>query len=99
MNQIYAKGTYKIYHTKDGYILHNSGMDGFAHTHIKNYKIAVYLIQLSIHKKVPHHLSRYLIISLLRINSDEKYCRKIRDLLQNHKKKDMYYNSSKGVRR
>lgn len=99
MNQIYQKGDYKIYHTDDGCILHNSRMEGFAHSHVKNFKTCKYLIDLSIHKRIPHHLSRYLIISLLRVNDDEEYCRKIQELLDNHKKKDMYFNSNKGVRK
>jgi hypothetical protein len=99
MNQIYNKSVYKIYHTKDGYILHNTSMDGFAHTHLKNYQTAVCLAELSIHKRIPHHLNRYLIISLLRVNDDEEYCKKIRDLLNNHKRKDNYFNSNKGIRR
>ena len=99
MNQVWQKENFKIYHVDDGYILHNSKMDGFAHSHIKNFKTAVFIADLSIHKRIPHHLSRYLIISLLRVNDDNEYCRKIRELLENKKKKDVYFNSNKGVRK
>lgn len=99
MNQIYQKSDYKIYKVDDGYIVHNYVMPDFAHTHIKSYNCCLMLINLSIHKQMPHHLSRYLLVSLLRINTDEDYCRKIRDLLANKRQKDYYFNSQKGGRR
>lgn len=91
---------YKIFETDDGYIVQNTKMDGFAHSHIKNLNSARWICELSLTKRLPHDMPRYLIISLLRVNDDEVYCKKIEDLLhsKNHKK-DMYFNSNKGVRK
>lgn len=99
MNQVWQKGNYKIYHSDDGYILHNASMDGFAHSHLKSFKMAVLIADLAEHKRIPHHLSRYLLISLIRVSNDSEYVRKVQDLLDNKSKKDYYYNANKGVRR
>lgn len=55
MNQVWQKGNYKIYHSDDGYILHNASMDGFAHSHLKSFKMAVLIADLAEHKRIPHH--------------------------------------------
>lgn len=101
MNQIYKDDTFKIYKVDDGYVLHNYRLKEFRHTHIKNYKTCLYLIRLSKHKKSPHDLSKYLIISLIRINDDEKYLVRLNELLENKygNKKDYYINVNKGRKR
>lgn len=101
MNQVWQKKNYKIYHADDGYILHNSSMEGFAHSHISHFKTAVFIAELSIHKRVPHDLCSYLLVSLIRVNDDEDYCKKIQDLIDAKRKKDKkyYYNPKKGKRR
>lgn len=93
MNLIYQNGVYVIYRVDNGYILRNVSMDGFAHTHIKSFVCCIDLIKLSLKKKLPHHLSKYLLISLLRINDDEAYVQKINELLTaKNNKTNAYYN-------
>lgn len=72
-------------------------MENFAHTHINNYNACVWLIKLSLSKKVPYNISKYLLISLIRINSDEKYLKKLNEVLDKKRtKKENYYNVNKG---
>ena len=99
MKRVYKNERYVIYRNDDGFIVQNILMPDFAHTHIDNFQTAKYIIRLSLQKRIPHDLSRYLMISLKRINDDEVYLRKINDLLENHKKKDMYINVNKGVKK
>ena len=93
MRRIYKKQNYVIYETeKSGYIVQNVSIDGFAHSHIENFNTAKWLIDLSIYRQIPHHITRYLAIRLLRINNDEKYVKKIQELIDNKKNKQKYYN-------
>lgn len=98
MHRIYKRKQFVIYQNKEGYIVQNILMKDFAHTHINNYKTAQLLVNLSLHKRVPHHLSDYLLVSLQRINNDAEYVRKVTETLENKHKKEMYYNVNKGVR-
>lgn len=98
MIQVYQRKQFKIYHADDCYILHNTEMDGFAHTHLHSIQQCKLLIQLSIEKRVPHDLSRYLLISLTRVNNDEIYLKKINDLLENKRKKQVYFNVRRTVK-
>lgn len=86
---VYRKKNYKIYaaSNNDGYIVHNSACQEFAghHTHIKNFKTCVYIINLCIHKTVPNHLSDYLLESILRLTNDRCYQRKIEEKLEENK--------------
>ena len=91
MTEVYKDNTFTIFHTKDGYLLQNHTLEGFAHTHLRNYRTALKLIELSIKKKCPLDLPKYLVISLIRINSDEKYLEKVEQVL-NMSKKQNYYN-------
>jgi len=101
MNQIYSKGCFKVYHSDDGYILHNASMSGFSHSHIKNYKACIWIINLSLQKKIPHNIPKYLLVSLIRVNDDVEYLRKLNELLEakEKKQKNQYFNSNKGVRK
>lgn len=83
---------FSVYKASDGFILCNSEIEGFAHTHLNNKSTAEYLIRLSKKKKIPRDISRYLLISLIRINSDNVYLQKLNDLLENRKKKGVYRN-------
>jgi len=87
--------SFVIYQTSDGVILCNEEIEGFAHTHLKNVNTAKWLIELSLRKKLPHDIPRYLLISLLRVNCDEWYLDKINTLLSSKKKKGVYVNKSK----
>lgn len=100
MKRIYKRKQYVVWKSDDcGYIVQNISMDGFSHTHLNSKNTAIKIIDLSINKKIPHNLSRYLLESLYRVNDDEEYCRKIKELIKNKRKKDMYYNSNKGIRK
>lgn len=93
MTELYDDGVrFRIYHTDDGYILHNYKIDGFRHTHLKNYKTCLYLIELSDKKKCPNDLKKYLLVSLLRINDDEIYCKKINNVIYYRRRKQSYKN-------
>lgn len=96
MNQIYSKKHYNIYRVATGYIVHNT-LKEFenGHTHLNGFDSAKYIIDLALHKSIPHHLDRYRLVSLTRITDDEEYAEKIRILLANKKSKDTYYNSRK----
>lgn len=90
---VYEDESYKISHTDDGYLVQNTSMQGFCHTHIRNLGTAMRIIELSKKRKCPYSLPRYLLISLYRISEDEKYRKKIEDVLNVHKK-DAYINRS-----
>lgn len=94
LNQIYKKGAYKIYRVDDCFILHNAELEGFKHTHLHSFEQAKLLIELSVHNRIPHHLSRYLLESLRRINEGE-YQEKVKELIENKKRKQVYVNRSK----
>lgn len=91
INQVYQRKQFKVYRADDCYILHNTEILGFAHTHLDSIKQAKLLIELSLHKRVPNHLSRYLLISLCRVNEGD--CRdKVNELIENKKRKQVYVN-------
>ena len=74
-------------------------MKDFAHSHVNNYKTCIWLIDLSIRKKAPYNISRYLLISLIRINSDDRYIKKLKEILDKKScKKEYYININKGGR-
>ena len=101
INQIYKREQFKIYQTKDKneYVLQNYKMSDFAHTHVKNMSACKMLIELSLEKRIPYDLPPYFIISLIRINDDEEYVRKLNELLiSKNNRKNMYYNVNKGLR-
>jgi hypothetical protein len=92
MHQIYQRKQFKVYEAEDQYVLHNSALQGFRHTHLRNFKTCKYLIELSLKERYPNDLPVYLLISLARIN-EGSYQEKILELLKNKRKKDNYYNS------
>lgn len=88
MNLVYAEREYNIYlqygKQGKGYIVHNtekSFMDG--HSHINNFNTAKYIVKLCKNKRIPYHLSKYLLISLYRVSNDNEYREKINILLVN----------------
>lgn len=80
--RVYKLKQYAIYSNYDGgFIIHNTKKKfEEGHTHLKNYNTAVYLIKLSFHKRIPNHLSEYLIDSLIRISDDPKYIERVKRL-------------------
>lgn len=98
MNRVYKKKQYNIYDMGDGYIIHNIDKPfNEGHTHINNYKTAVYIIDLAIHKSIPHHICEYFMISLKRLSTDDDYIRKIDDILESKQNRHHkpYYNKPK----
>ena len=94
---IYEKGGYSILEMNKGYIVVNNNMNESAHTYIENLSTSMWIIDLSIQRKCPYNIPKYLVESLIRINTDENYLFKLNAIL--HKKqKDHYYNSNKGRR-
>lgn len=83
---IYKKKNYKIYDVGKEYIVHNTSLpfEGH-HSHINNYNTCKYIIDLCIYKTVPHHLSDYLLVSILRLSNDKQYKYKIETLLNKNK--------------
>lgn len=77
MNQLYSDNTFKIYHSRNGYIIHNYRKEHFSHTHLKNYKTCIYLIRLIHARRIPRNISAYLLESLRRISPDDDYTEKI----------------------
>lgn len=100
MHRIYKKAEFVIYETKSsGFIVQNILMDGFAHTHLENYATAKRVVGLSLAKKVPHDLSFYVLISLTRVNNDEKYLEKVHQVIENRQKKQKYINQQQQSKR
>lgn len=88
MNRVYRKKNYNIYGFEDEYIIHN--MDKRfeeGHTHVKNFKTAKFIIDLAIHKSIPHHLNIRILESLYRISDDDTYRKNIKKLIDKEKYK------------
>lgn len=94
MLQVYTRQQFKVYKCDNCYVLHNSDKEfSEGHTHLDSFKQCKLLIQLSLEKRIPNHLSRYLLISLYRINTGS-YADKINELLNNKRIKQTYVNRS-----
>lgn len=95
MNKIYEKGQFIILEGDTQYILFNKhkGFDN-GHTHLKNYKTALWLIKLAEHRSMPHHISLYLLESLIRVSEDEIYVRHLKELQESkrNRAREIYYN-------
>ena len=92
MNQIYQHKQFKVYRMDNCYILHNSCKEFVnGHTHLESLKQCKLLIQLSLERRIPQHLSRYLLISLYRINEGD-FAGKVMELIGNKRKKQTYVN-------
>ena len=95
MNKIYEKGQFIILDGDSQYILMNKhkGFD-IGHTHLKNYKTALWLIKLAEHRSIPHHISLYLLESLIRVSEDEIYVRHLKELQESkrNRTRENYYN-------
>lgn len=71
---VYKKRNYVIYSNREGFIIHNKNKDfQNGHSHINNFSTAKYLIDLSIHSRIPNRESLYFIESLIRISNDSDY--------------------------
>ena len=69
---------------KGNYIIHNTHKEfNKGHTHINNYHTAKYITNMALHKSLPNkHLSNYLIISIIRISSDNAYINNLKKLIK-----------------
>ena len=95
MNKIYEKGQFIILEGDSQYILMNKHKEfSEGHTHLKNYKTALWLIKLAEHRSIPHHISLYLLESLIRVSEDEVYVRHLRELQtsKRNRAKEFYHN-------
>ena len=96
MNRVYRKKYYNLYQFGNEYIIHNTRKefkDG--HTHINEYKTAVFLIDVALHKSIPKHLCNYHLESLYRISEDRLYKDKLMRLKESRKKKKRSYNHAR----
>lgn len=94
-NCIFRRGRFIILQVGHEYIAVNQDkVFKKGHTHVQSFKQAEYLINMSIHKRVPHHLSPYMLTSLIRLSNDEEYTEKISQLLEVKKdRKQRYVNA------
>ena len=91
MNRVYKKRHYNLYQFGNEYIIHNTRKDfNIGHTHINNYKTAVFLIDLSLHKSIPRHICNYFLESLCRISDDKKYIQKLKLIIQQRENERKY---------
>ena len=99
-NIVFENGCFKVFFDakadKSPYVLINTSLPYGAHTHLDSRKQAEKLIQLSKEKRIPRDLSRYLLISLARINEGE-YRKKIMELVENKARKQKFVNVNKGI--
>lgn len=87
MHQIYRKKSFVIYRVRDGYIVYNKEKPfSEGHTHINNINTAKYIINISISKELPEHLTDYLLESLIRLSSDCEFVIRIENLRKIRKK-------------
>jgi hypothetical protein len=95
MNQVYSKDEFKMYRADDGYIVHNSNKDfQDGHTHLKSFEQGKFVIDMVRWKRIPHHLSLYLLKSLFRIAVDEDYKSEVMELIatKESKSRNVYRN-------
>lgn len=103
MNKIYEYKGFNIYNLGNNqYIVHNTNItDVFAHSHIRNYNTAKFVIKLTVSKTIRGDIPTYLMGSIIRLTSDERFKEEYQNVMNNklRKKKDFYYNSNKGIRK
>lgn len=97
---VFKKGEFtvlkKVRNGKHSFIVINTkkGFDK-GHTHLNNYKQAVYIISCVKNKKIPKSFSKYLLISLIRLSADAKYTSEVEELINTREqkgKKANYHN-------
>ena len=96
MNIIYSKKQFNIYNAGKGYIVHNTDKPFVnGHTHISNYNTAKFIIDLCLNNSKPNHLSKYLLVSLTRISTNDKYINDINLLLENKNNRKQSYRNTR----
>lgn len=88
---IYSNRYYKVYSVEKGFIVHNVRKPfQSGHTHIDRFSTAKYITKLAYGRIVPKHLSRYLLVSLIRISDDKEYQDKLRKVLDKENQNEEY---------
>ena len=91
-NCIFQRGEFVILKVGNEYIVVNRNkVFKEGHTHIKSFDTAEYVINMARYRRIPRHLSPYLLTSLIRITKDEEYAEKIQALIDAKKDKKQKY--------
>ena len=93
-NCIFQRGEFVILKVGNEYIVVNRNKvfkDG--HTHIKSFETAEYVVNMARYRRIPRHLSPYLLTSLVRISKDEGYIGKIRELIETKRERKQKYTN------
>lgn len=86
-NVIYNKNGFRIISVGNEYIAVNGRDFKSSHTHLKSYDQAIYVISMVANKRMPRHLSNYLLTSLIRLSKDDDYKDKISSLIERRESK------------
>lgn len=82
MVTLYKRKNFKIYATASNdneYIIVNTRKPfEQGHSHVNDYKLAKYIIDLAINYRVPNKNKIFIIDSLIRLTSDKDYLRKLK---------------------
>ena len=96
--KVYERKGYIILAVRKGYIVYNTEkpFDDW-HSHIYGFNMAKTVVDNCIRKKIPKTRNLYLLTSHVRVSNDEKYIRRIKELIETRKNKDSnkYRNRSK----
>ena len=93
-NCIFQRGEFVILKVGNAYIVVNRNkIFKYGHTHVNSYATAEYVINMARYRRLPRHLSPYLLTSLIRISKDEAYIEKIRTLIEAKKEKKQHYTN------
>lgn len=88
MKQVHKRENFVIYSVRDGYIIHNEKKPfSVGHTHISNFDTAKYIVNISRRKTIPKNMSRYLLISLIRLASDTHYRHRLENEINQQKER------------
>lgn len=93
-NCIFRRGEFVILKVGNEYIVVNRNkVFREGHTHIKSFGTAEYVINMARYRRLPRHLSPYLLTSLVRITDDAEYAEKIRGLISAKREKKQRYTN------
>lgn len=91
-NCIYRKKEFIILTVGHEYIAINQNkVFKKGHTHLKSFKQAEYLINIALHRRIPRHLSSYMLTSLIRISNDESYIESLQELIATKSERKQKY--------
>lgn len=82
MVTLYKRKNFKIYATmssKNEYLIVNINKPFHeGHSHVNDYKLAKYIIDLAVNYKIPNKNKTFIIDSLIRLSSDKNYIKKLK---------------------